>query len=94
MCIRDSYNQFPLPCRHFALNTNVSFYELHLVQGRWEEQIKQYFAGGNEVSHKEKSFKSSLGFQTYDSGLLFKACLLYTSPSPRDLSTSRMPSSA
>ena len=25
---------------------------------------------------------------------LFSACLLYTSPSPRDLSTSRMPSSA
>ena len=24
----------------------------------------------------------------------FKGCLLYTSPSPRDLSTSRMPSSA
>ena len=26
--------------------------------------------------------------------LLFSGCLLYTSPSPRDLSTSRMPSSA
>ena len=26
--------------------------------------------------------------------MLVKACLLYTSPSPRDLSTSRMPSSA
>ena len=26
--------------------------------------------------------------------VLIKACLLYTSPSPRDLSTSRMPSSA
>ena len=26
--------------------------------------------------------------------LTFDACLLYTSPSPRDLSTSRMPSSA
>ena len=25
---------------------------------------------------------------------IIKACLLYTSPSPRDLSTSRMPSSA
>ena len=25
---------------------------------------------------------------------LFQSCLLYTSPSPRDLSTSRMPSSA
>ena len=27
-------------------------------------------------------------------GCLIKVCLLYTSPSPRDLSTSRMPSSA
>ena len=27
-------------------------------------------------------------------GLRYVACLLYTSPSPRDLSTSRMPSSA
>ena len=27
-------------------------------------------------------------------GLVVKVCLLYTSPSPRDLSTSRMPSSA
>ena len=27
-------------------------------------------------------------------GLFIGACLLYTSPSPRDLSTSRMPSSA
>ena len=26
--------------------------------------------------------------------LMWRACLLYTSPSPRDLSTSRMPSSA
>ena len=26
--------------------------------------------------------------------ILFERCLLYTSPSPRDLSTSRMPSSA
>ena len=29
-----------------------------------------------------------------DSEAPFKVCLLYTSPSPRDLSTSRMPSSA
>ena len=27
-------------------------------------------------------------------GFFFRGCLLYTSPSPRDLSTSRMPSSA
>ena len=29
-----------------------------------------------------------------EESLLFTVCLLYTSPSPRDLSTSRMPSSA
>ena len=29
-----------------------------------------------------------------DQGDLLNSCLLYTSPSPRDLSTSRMPSSA
>ena len=29
-----------------------------------------------------------------DTGTTLDACLLYTSPSPRDLSTSRMPSSA
>ena len=32
--------------------------------------------------------------QSRKDGRFFKACLLYTSPSPRDLSTSRMPSSA
>ena len=30
----------------------------------------------------------------WDGGILRESCLLYTSPSPRDLSTSRMPSSA
>ena len=30
----------------------------------------------------------------YAEGTVFESCLLYTSPSPRDLSTSRMPSSA
>ena len=29
-----------------------------------------------------------------ENAALFNSCLLYTSPSPRDLSTSRMPSSA
>ena len=39
-----------------------------------------------------------LQIQVSDDGVIedakFKTCLLYTSPSPRDLSTSRMPSSA
>ena len=39
-------------------------------------------------------FPRSLYRRAADLGLLGLGCLLYTSPSPRDLSTSRMPSSA
>ena len=41
--------------------------------------------------NKKRDFKS-LWIQRINAGV--RACLLYTSPSPRDLSTSRMPSSA
>ena len=36
----------------------------------------------------------NLEFISVDLNNTYKGCLLYTSPSPRDLSTSRMPSSA
>ena len=36
----------------------------------------------------------AVGAPQYDNLAWDKSCLLYTSPSPRDLSTSRMPSSA
>ena len=34
------------------------------------------------------------GENPFENPRIFRSCLLYTSPSPRDLSTSRMPSSA
>ena len=40
----------------------------------------------------QEAFESK-PFKDFDD-IVFKICLLYTSPSPRDLSTSRMPSSA
>ena len=48
---------------------------------------------------RESLYKSLSGERAPSSETLFKViqamgCLLYTSPSPRDLSTSRMPSSA
>ena len=48
-------------------------------------------AGATEIE-PDLSFLTSSGFLNSTSGL--RHCLLYTSPSPRDLSTSRMPSSA
>ena len=42
----------------------------------------------------EASLSGDLPSASWVGGVAFQSCLLYTSPSPRDLSTSRMPSSA
>eukprot|EP00831_Metopus_contortus_P045668 TRINITY_DN36624_c0_g1_i3.p2 TRINITY_DN36624_c0_g1~~TRINITY_DN36624_c0_g1_i3.p2 ORF type:complete len:145 (+),score=21.17 TRINITY_DN36624_c0_g1_i3:103-537(+) len=46
----------------------------------------------NEFGYAEGRFIAGNGYGT--ANIEFSFCLLYTSPSPRDLSTSRMPSSA
>ena len=48
--------------------------------------------GVGTLSDQTVDLGEYLNFQTFDKYTL--DCLLYTSPSPRDLSTSRMPSSA
>ena len=51
----------------------------------------------HKLNFEKKIFPSRAGSSfplSFIFGLAFAACLLYTSPSPRDLSTSRMPSSA
>ena len=45
------------------------------------------------VWHRETSLPAGIDFVVIPGGFSY-GCLLYTSPSPRDLSTSRMPSSA
>ena len=51
-----------------------------------------------DMEHSPNDYFSVLGqLQVYaatDTTAIVRVCLLYTSPSPRDLSTSRMPSSA
>ena len=70
-----------------------------------EQQLRASFTGGRPCAvedflytftSKGKAYKGiSLGYcvGNYMSAS-WNLCLLYTSPSPRDLSTSRMPSSA
>ena len=48
--------------------------------------------GGVKVCHWTK--QSLIADRSCYKGTFYGICLLYTSPSPRDLSTSRMPSSA
>ena len=58
--------------------------------------FKVYPNSGIEILIAELSLLEFELFEEKPQGLIayIKSCLLYTSPSPRDLSTSRMPSSA
>ena len=58
--------------------------------------IMQPKLSGYQANLEENSLSSNQNSENHEGGLShsFSACLLYTSPSPRDLSTSRMPSSA
>ena len=53
-------------------------------------EIVIHYNKSKTKAEKLKKELSTNGTKVY----LIKGCLLYTSPSPRDLSTSRMPSSA
>ena len=61
---------------------------------------KEKIARINELAHKSKTTGLTEAEKAEQQALRkeyiedMKSCLLYTSPSPRDLSTSRMPSSA
>ena len=64
-----------------------------------QNYISKHFPGAT-VEEWEHEKKESLNFNITENEKSFvlrvmhECCLLYTSPSPRDLSTSRMPSSA
>ena len=59
--------------------------------GGYNELMERDFFGTNGQDINEYNFIDRLNIH-FKAGV--RACLLYTSPSPRDLSTSRMPSSA
>ena len=66
--------------------------------GRYKGSLKNLSASKlGSIAIKEVIYKSKLDLEEIDEvimGHVLTSCLLYTSPSPRDLSTSRMPSSA
>ena len=68
-----------------AVNTDKFTLEIIISEGRMEI----VFNGFESKVYKGESIKRWGIFENY-----FKVCLLYTSPSPRDATLSRMPSSA
>ena len=59
-----------------------------------ENDIKRLGNSMQGVQGKVKNLRGSVGRLGGAFKALFAACLLYTSPSPRDYAASRMPSSA
>ena len=64
---------------------------IYLSEYRAKVECHGYRWAGEEPGQVCHVVSHAIKFQT---PLQIKTCLLYTSPSPRDLSTSRMPSSA
>ena len=76
------------------IKQNGNFVELHsnprLKRGDSMKALKPIEGGFSD----EQVDGKTLLFQTLIDENLFNTCLLYTSPSPRDVEESRMPSSA
>ena len=85
---------------HYSLKGNSQVFEstfggspieLKIGQSSLPQIIESSLYGLKAEDKKEYSFSSKSIFGVYDES---KVCLLYTSPSPRDVEESRMPSSA
>jgi len=64
---------------------------------RFAQEVRELFLQNEELVKKARQeYRSGAGFGPGVFGLMRKLgdCLLYTSPSPRDATLSRMPSSA
>ena len=59
-----------------------------------EEEYKQIFLNGRQKEDIETTYKKAWEAKNFEIEHYWKSCLLYTSPSPRDRTRFRMPSSA
>ena len=78
-------DEFPMLFQRILQNTIRDFYRRSKVRSLWTTVLSALAPSDDEDADP---------LETIDVADQSQACLLYTSPSPRDLSTSRMPSSA
>ena len=79
--------------RAATLTLGQTFFQEEALSG----EVRVSYLPGFKFGVLQQVFDASVteeGSVFIGSGLRWERCLLYTSPSPRDLSTSRMPSSA
>ena len=85
---------------NYDANNLVQLAEIDLAKGwrseatgDWQPLHDHQYVDSESVSHPNAWYTQYDGTFSLAETLIY-TCLLYTSPSPRDLSTSRMPSSA
>ena len=82
------FNKKKLPSRHTSLGADRAPHRsFYYAMGETEKDVSKPFVGVVSTWNEAAPCNIALMRQA-------QSCLLYTSPSPRDLSTSRMPSSA
>ena len=102
MEIKNKYGYVRVSSKTQESNSSIESQKQQLIQnGIQEENIfVEIGSGANEIKNRSV-FQKLINQKLKENDLLMvtkidrcSRCLLYTSPSPRDLSTSRMPSSA
>ena len=91
-----------IPALQGALITSIFFEastrtrnSFELAAKRLSADVQSFSPSSSSLSKGETLIDTALTYAAMGSDILvIRHCLLYTSPSPRDLSTSRMPSSA
>ena len=72
-------------------NSKIKLYKDKILLNKLEKTTAQIIVAESMIL---MGYVTSLFIDKYDLAAAFRICLLYTSPSPRDISGSRMPSSA
>ena len=90
-------SRFLVKAESTSLNLSLCLNKCDLIsretQQKWQQKLLQWGYQVSLISTQQKMGIDKLK-KHLEGKITVVACLLYTSPSPRDLSTSRMPSSA
>ena len=76
------------------LHIRLHVYDTELSVNIPREDEEYYRAASKLITDTVNTYSTYFKGKKSDKDILYMACLLYTSPSPRDPKTSRMPSSA
>ena len=83
-----------MKCKFTFLNLFLGCISLFIINTKFTSNVKAEDLLKVELNTEIKKGKFLIGLKQYLGGENDSFCLLYTSPSPRDRTRSRMPSSA